>query len=78
MKTTISRRGNQVGLKSIIDILKELAPVAETKRLLVSLQSPATDVLVGITDYQEIFAALILLALGWSSIRVISNGLMWI
>ena len=53
-----SRLGTQGGLKSVIEVLKELAPVAKAKGLLVILQSQANNVLEGIADYEEIFAAI--------------------
>jgi sugar phosphate isomerase/epimerase len=58
VKCTGSRRGTQGGLKSVIEVLKELAPVAEAKRLVVVLENHANNVMEGIADYEEIFAAI--------------------
>jgi len=56
VKCTGSRRGTQGGLKSVIEVLKELAPVAESKGLLVVLENHANNVLERMEDYDEIFA----------------------
>lgn len=58
VKCTGSRRGTQGGLKSIIEVLRELAPIAEEKGLLVVLENHANNVLEGIGDYEEIFSAI--------------------
>lgn len=58
VKCTGSRRGTQGGLKSVIEVLKELAPVAEDRGLLVVLENHANNVLERMEDYDEIFAAI--------------------
>lgn len=58
VKCTGSRRGTQGGLKSVIEVLKELAPMAEDKGLTVVLENHANNVLEGIEDYEEVFAAI--------------------
>ncbi len=58
VKCTGSRRGTQGGLKSIIEVLKELAPIAEERGLTVVLENHANNVLEGIEDYEEVFAAI--------------------
>ena len=58
VKCTGSRRGTQCGLKSVIEVLKEFAPVGQAKGLVVVLQSHANNVLQGIADHEEIFVAI--------------------
>jgi len=58
VKCTGSRRDTQGGLKSVIEVLKELAPIAEERGLTVVLENHANNVLEGIEDYEEVFAAI--------------------
>ncbi len=58
LKCTGSRRGTAGGLKSIIEVLRELAPVAEAKGIQVALENHANNTLERIGDYEEIFAAI--------------------
>lgn len=56
VKCTGSRRGTNGGLESVINVCKELAPVAEEKGILVVLENHANNVLERIEDYEEIFS----------------------
>jgi sugar phosphate isomerase/epimerase len=58
VKCTGSRRGTQGGLKSVIEVCKELAPVAEEMGMIVVLENHANNVLENIADYEEVFAAI--------------------
>ena len=58
VKFTGSRRGTNGGLQHIIDVCKELAPVAEEKGLLVVLENHANNVLENMEDYEEIFSVI--------------------
>ena len=58
VKFTGSRRGTNGGLQHVIDVCKELAPVAEEKGLIVSLENHANNVLENIADYEEIFSVI--------------------
>jgi sugar phosphate isomerase/epimerase len=58
IKCTGSRRDTQGGLKSVIEVCKELAPAAEEMGMLVTLENHAGNVLERIEDYEEIFAAI--------------------
>ncbi len=56
LKFTGARRGTQGGLDSIIAVLKELAPAAEEKGMLILLENHANNVLERIEDYDRIFS----------------------
>lgn len=58
IKCTGSRRGTDGGLKSVIEVCKELAPAAEELGVLVTLENHANNVLERPEDYEEIFAAI--------------------
>ena len=58
IKHTGSRRGTSGGVKSIIEVCKELAPAAEEMGILVTLENHANNVLERPEDYEEIFAAI--------------------
>lgn len=58
IKCTGSRRGTSGGLKSVIEVCRELAPAAEEMGVLVTLENHANNVLERIEDYEEIFAAI--------------------
>lgn len=57
-KFTGSRRGTNGGLKHVIDVCRELAPVAEEKGVMVVLENHANNVLENIADYEEIFSVI--------------------
>ena len=56
LKFTGARRGTQGGLDSIIAVMKELAPAAEDKGMLILLENHANNVLERIEDYDTIFS----------------------
>jgi sugar phosphate isomerase/epimerase len=56
IKCTGAPRGTQGGLKSVIEICKELAPAAEELGQLILLENHAKNVLENIPDYEEIFS----------------------
>lgn len=56
VKCTGSARGSNGGLKSVIAVCRELAPVAEEKGILVVLENHANNVLERIEDYEVIFS----------------------
>jgi sugar phosphate isomerase/epimerase len=56
IKCTGSARGTNGGLKAVIAVCQELAPVAEEKGILVVLENHAKNVLERIEDYEEIFS----------------------
>ena len=58
VKCTGSRRGTNGGLKAVIEVCKELAPVAEEMGVLIVLENHANNVLENIADYEEVFAAI--------------------
>ncbi|MCZ6675090.1 MAG: sugar phosphate isomerase/epimerase [Verrucomicrobia bacterium] len=58
VKCTGSKRGTQGGLKSVIEVCRQLAPVAEEKGMLVVLENHANNVLENIGDFEEIFSAI--------------------
>ena len=58
IKCTGSRRDTNGGLKAVIKVCRELAPVAEEMGMLVTLENHANNVLERIEDYEEIFAAI--------------------
>ena len=58
VKCTGARRGREGGLKSVIEVCKELAPVAEEWGMLVVLENHANNVIERIEDYDEIFSAI--------------------
>lgn len=58
VKFTGSRRGTNGGLASVIEVCKELAPVAEEKDVMVVLENHANNVLQNPEDYEEIFAVI--------------------
>ncbi|MCB1123869.1 MAG: sugar phosphate isomerase/epimerase [Verrucomicrobiae bacterium] len=58
IKCTGSRRGTSGGLEHIIEVCKELAPIAEEMDMLVTLENHASNVLENIGDYEEVFAAI--------------------
>lgn len=57
VKCTGSGRGSNGGLKSVIEVCRELAPVAEEKGVLVVLENHAKNVLERIEDFEEIFSS---------------------
>jgi len=58
VKFTGSKRGTKGGLKSIIQVCKELAPAAEEMGVLVTLENHTGNNLETIEDYDTIFAAI--------------------
>lgn len=58
VKCTGATRGTQGGLKSVIEVCKELAPAAKELDLFVLLENHAKNVLETIADFEEIFAAI--------------------
>lgn len=58
VKCTGAARGTQGGLKSVIEVCKELAPAAKELDVVVLLENHAKNVLETIADYEEIFAAI--------------------
>ena len=58
VKATGSKRGTAGGLRAVIEVCKELAPVAEEKGILITLENHAGNVLERIEDYEEIFSAI--------------------
>ncbi len=55
VKCTGARRGTQGGLESLIKVLKELAPAAESMGKLLVLENHANNVLERMEDYEAIF-----------------------
>jgi sugar phosphate isomerase/epimerase len=58
VKCTGAARGTQGGLKSVIEVCKELAPAAKELDQIVLLENHARNVLETMADYEEIFAAI--------------------
>jgi len=58
VKCTGAARGTQGGLKTVIEVCKELAPAAKELDMLILLENHAKNVLETIADYEEIFAAI--------------------
>lgn len=58
VKCTGAARGTQGGLKSVIEVCKEIAPAAKELDLLVLVENHAKNVLETIGDYEELFAAI--------------------
>ena len=58
VKCTGSRRGTGGGIKSVIEVCKELAPVAEELGILVVLENHANNVLERPEDYDQIFSVI--------------------
>ena len=58
VKCTGARRGTQGGIQAVIDVCKELAPVAEDMGMTVVLENHANNVLENIGDYEAVFAAI--------------------
>jgi sugar phosphate isomerase/epimerase len=58
VKCTGAARGTQGGLKSVIEVCRELAPAAQEMDMLIILENHAKNVLETIADYEEIFAAI--------------------
>lgn len=58
IKCTGAARGTEGGLKSVIEVLRELAPAAKELDMLVLVENHAKNVLENIADYEEIFAAI--------------------
>lgn len=58
VKCTGAARGTQGGLKSVIEVCKELAPAAKELDMLVLVENHAKNVLETMADYEEIFAAI--------------------
>jgi sugar phosphate isomerase/epimerase len=58
VKCTGAARGTQGGLKSVIEVCKELAPAARELDMLILLENHAKNVLESIADYEEIFSAI--------------------
>jgi sugar phosphate isomerase/epimerase len=57
VKCTGAARGSEGGLKSVIEVCRELAPAARELDMLILLENHAKNVLETIADYEEIFAA---------------------
>jgi sugar phosphate isomerase/epimerase len=57
VKCTGSGRGTQGGLKSVIEVCRELAPAARELDQLILVENHAKNVLEFISDYEELFAA---------------------
>lgn len=55
VKCTGSKRGTKGGLKAVIEVCQELAPVAEEMGILLVLENHAGNVLENIGDYDTIF-----------------------
>jgi len=55
---TGGRRGTQGGLEAIITVLREIAPVAEERGILVCLENHANNNLQDIADYEHLFKAI--------------------
>lgn len=58
IKCTGAARGTQGGLKSVIQVCKELAPAAKELDVLILLENHAKNALENIADYEEIFSAI--------------------
>lgn len=58
IKCTGAGRGTQGGLKSVIEVCRELVPAAEALDVLVLLENHAKNVLENLADYEEVFAAI--------------------
>lgn len=58
IKCTGAARGTQGGLKSVIEVCKELAPAAKELDILILLENHAKNVLETIADYETIFATI--------------------
>ncbi|MEM6843113.1 MAG: sugar phosphate isomerase/epimerase family protein [Bacteroidota bacterium] len=57
VKFTGAKRGEQGGLDTVIEVLKELAPAAEEMDVLVTVENHANNNIENIEDYEKIFAA---------------------
>ena len=57
VSATGAQRGLQGGLDSIVTVLKELAPIAEEKNVLISLENHVGNNLENLDDYARIFDA---------------------
>ncbi|MEM8966614.1 MAG: sugar phosphate isomerase/epimerase family protein [Bacteroidota bacterium] len=57
VKFTGAKRGEQGGLGTVIEVLKELAPAAEDLDVLVTVENHANNNIENIEDYEKIFAA---------------------
>jgi sugar phosphate isomerase/epimerase len=57
VKFTGARRGQQGGLDTVIEVLKELAPAAEEMDVLVLVENHANNNIENIDDYDRIFEA---------------------
>lgn len=58
VKCTGAARGTQGGLKAVIAVCRELAPVAKEMDMLILLENHTKNVLETLADYEEIFAAI--------------------
>lgn len=58
VKFTGSQRGSNGGLKTVIDVCRELKDAAEELGVLVALENHAGNVLERIADYEEVFSAI--------------------
>ncbi|MEL6926848.1 MAG: sugar phosphate isomerase/epimerase family protein, partial [Bacteroidota bacterium] len=58
VKFSAAKRGQAGGLDRIIEVLKELAPVAEEKDVLICLENNANSNLETIADFEKVFAAI--------------------
>lgn len=58
VKFTGSGRGNEGGLEAVIDVLKEITPVAEEWDMLILVENHANNNLENIEDYEKIFSAI--------------------
>ncbi len=56
VKFTGARRGEQGGLDTVIEVLKELAPAAEEMDILIAVENHANNNIENIEDYEKIFA----------------------
>ncbi len=57
VKFTGSRRGEQGGLETVIEVLKELAPAAEEMDVLIAVENHANNNIENSDDYRKIFDA---------------------
>ncbi len=57
VKFTGARRGEQGGLDTVIEVLKELAPAAEEMDVLIAVENHANNNIENIEDYEKIFEA---------------------
>jgi sugar phosphate isomerase/epimerase len=58
VKFTGSGRGNEGGLEAVIEVLKEITPVAEEWDMLILVENHANNNLENIEDYEKVFKAI--------------------